>query len=397
MVVLPFANLGKDPDHEQFVDAITSDLTTDLSRIGHGFVISRNTAFTYRNKPVDTRQIGRELGVRYVLEGSVQRLGNKVRVNAQRIDAETDAHLWAEQFDGDVSDLFALQDEITRRIAFALNIEMITAEAARPAQNPDALDYVLRGRAALFKPTSVKNYAEALSSFEHALELEPQSTDAQLGLAGALVAHFLDFGSSSATDDLKRAEALVNLSFVAAPRDLRTHYFKAKVLRAQRRCAEAIAEYETVLALNRNSAASLGEISKCKIYIGPIEEAIPLLEQAIRLSPRDPQIGNWYFRIGEAHLLQSRIDDAILWLEKSQRALPAWPWARAYLASAYGLKGDGERAAVELAAARKLGGEGSWRSIAERRADTPYENPAIRALAEATFYEGLRKAGMPEE
>ena len=149
IVVLPFANLSNDPEQQYFADGITEDLTTDLSRIADMLVISRNTAFTYKDKPVDAKQIGRELGVRYVLEGSVRRSGNQVRVNAQLIDAETDAHLWAERFDRDTGDLFALQDEITSRIAIALNLELIGAEAARPTDHPDALDYILRGRAAI--------------------------------------------------------------------------------------------------------------------------------------------------------------------------------------------------------------------------------------------------------
>jgi TolB-like protein len=148
IVVLPFANLSNDPDQQYFSDGITDDLTTDLSRMTDMFVISRNTAFTYRNKPVDTKQIGRELGVRYVLEGSVRRSGNQLRINAQLIDAETDAHLWAERFDGDTSDLFALQDEIASQIAVALDLELIAAEAARATEHPHALDYILEGRAA---------------------------------------------------------------------------------------------------------------------------------------------------------------------------------------------------------------------------------------------------------
>ena len=293
--------------------------------------------------------------------------------------------------------MFALQDEITRRIAIALNVELTTAEAARPTQNPDALDYVLRGRAVLYRPISRENYAEAINSFEHAVELDPQSTDAEIGLAGVLVSRVLDFVSPSAADDLRRAEDLANRALAAAPRRPSAHDVRAHVLRAQRRCAEAIAEYETVLALDHNAVRALAAIARCKIYIGPIEEAIPSLEQAIRLSPRDPSLGNWYFRIGEAHLLQSHIDDAILWLERGKRAFPTWSGVRGYLASAYALKGDGEHAAAELAEARKLGGEGSWQSIARIRAGTRYETPAMRARAEATFYEGLRKAGMPEE
>jgi adenylate cyclase len=147
IVVLPFANLSNDPDQGYFADGITEDLTTDLSRIADMLVISRNSAFTYKDKPVNAKQIGRELNVRYVLEGSIRRSGNRVRANAQLIDADTDAHLWAERFDRDTDDLFALQDEVTSRIAIALNLELIGAEAARSADHPDALDFILRGRA----------------------------------------------------------------------------------------------------------------------------------------------------------------------------------------------------------------------------------------------------------
>src|SRR5205814_1331906 len=163
IVVLPFTNLSDDREQQYFADGITEDLTTDLSRLENMFVISRNTAFTYRNKPINTKQIGRELGVRYVLEGSVRRSGSRVRVNAQLIDAETDAHLWAERFDGDIGDLFALQDEITSSVAVALNLELVNAEAARPTDNPDALEYIFRGRAiAAGKAPSAENCGEAI-------------------------------------------------------------------------------------------------------------------------------------------------------------------------------------------------------------------------------------------
>ena len=143
IVVLPFISLSDDREQQYFADGITEDLTTDLSRLAGYSIISRNTAFTYRDRPPDTKQIGRELGVRYVLEGSVQRSGKRVRVSAQLIDAETDTHLWADRLDRDAEDLFALQNEITREIAVALHVELLSAEAARPAVQPDALDYVL--------------------------------------------------------------------------------------------------------------------------------------------------------------------------------------------------------------------------------------------------------------
>jgi len=155
-------------------------------------VISRNTAFTYKNKTVTTRQIGRELGVRYVLEGSIRRSGNRLGVNAQLIDAETDTHLWADRFDLGISDLFALQNDITGRITVALNLELIGAEATRPSEHPDALDYILRGRAAYSRPPSREKYAEAIGWFERGLALDPQAVAAQSWLAIALTGRFLD-------------------------------------------------------------------------------------------------------------------------------------------------------------------------------------------------------------
>jgi TolB-like protein len=185
IVVLPFTNMSSDPEQGYFGDGITEDLTTDLSRIADMLVISRNSAFTYKDKPVNAKQVGRELGVRYVLEGSVRRSGNQVRVNAQLIDAQTDAHLWAERFDGDTGDLFAVQDEITSRIAVALDLELVSAEVTRPIEHPDALDYILRARAARLKPPSRENRAEVISLFERALALDPQSVEAQSRLASA--------------------------------------------------------------------------------------------------------------------------------------------------------------------------------------------------------------------
>jgi adenylate cyclase len=396
IVVLPFANLSNDPEQQYFADGITEDLTTDLSRLADMFVISRNTAFTYRNKPVDTRQVGRELGVRYVLEGSVRRSGNQVRVSVQLIDAETDAHLWAERFDGDTGDLFALQDEITSRIAIALNLELISAEAARASAHPDALDYILKGRAANLKPPSRDKYAEAIRLFERALALDPHSVEAQSELPIALMARVVDFMSDSAAADIVRAEGLAGQALAASPRSPEAHRAKGQLLRAQRRYQEAIPEYETAIALNRNWVNALHSLAECKLYTGSMEETISLTEQAIRLSPRDPQMSVWCHRIGQVHLLESRIDEAILWHEKARSTNPELPYVHGWLASEYGLKGETERAAAELTEARRLTADGRYSSIAHLSRGY-YGVPKIRALFEATYFAGLRKAGLPEE
>jgi TolB-like protein/DNA-binding winged helix-turn-helix (wHTH) protein len=399
IVVLPFNNLGTHPDQQHFVDAITEDLTTDLSRITDSFVISRNTAFTYRKKPVDTKQIGRELGVRYVLEGSVQRSGNQVRVNTQLIDAETDAHLWADRFDRDIGDMFALQNDITGRIAVALDGVLIDAETSRPTDHPDALDYILRGRAALLKPLSRERYAEGITLFEHALALDPRSAEVQSRLASALAGRVLDEMSASGPADIARAEALIGQALVASPLSPLAHFAKGQLLRAKGRCNEAISEYERALSSNRNWASAIANIGRCKIYVGPIEEASALEEQAIRLSPLDPQIGVWYFRIGQAYLVQSRIEEAIVWLEKARNANPTLAYVHRWLASACALVGDTERAVAEIAEARRLNGSGSPPTIAQAKASTArdFMVPTIRTLFETTYLAGLRKAGMPEE
>jgi adenylate cyclase len=404
IVVLPFTNLSDDREQQYFADGITEDLTTDLSRIAHMFVISRNTAFTYRNKPVDTRQIGRELGVRYVLEGSVRRSGNQLRINAQLIDAAADAHLWAERLNGDTADLFVLQDEITRRIAIALGAELIGAEAARPTNHPDALDYILRGRAAALKLASRDTYAERISMFERALEIDPQSVEAQTRLAFSLVGRVLEQMTGSAAADMERAEGLVGQALATSPSSSFAHFAKGQLLRAQGRCQEAIPEYETALALDRNRVGALTDLGWCKFFTGSIEESIPLVEQAIRLDPRNPYNATNYWRIGVVHLVQSRTDEAIVWLEKARSANPAPPLHHLYPASAYALKGESERAAAGLAEARRLSRDDRFSSLAHLKAAGFFSGssgywgvPKIRALFETTFFAGLRKAGIPEE
>jgi TolB-like protein/Tfp pilus assembly protein PilF len=397
IVVLPFANLSSDPEQQYFADGITEDLTTDLSRIAGMFVISRNTAFTYRNKPIDTKQIGRELGVRYVLEGSVRRSSNQLRVNAQLIDAVTDAHLWAERFDRDIADLFALQDAITSRIAIALNLELVFAEAARATDHPDALDYILRGRAALSTPPSRDSYVEAIGLFECALALDPRSVDAQSWLASALADRVLSGMYDSAAADIARAEGLIEQALAASPGLPQAHFAKAQLLRAQGRPEEAIPEYEMVIGSNRNWVFAIFGLAQCKLLTGTIEEAIPLYEQAVRLSPRDPYIAHWYSEGGSAHLLESRTDEAIFWFEKARGASPRFAFVHIRLAAAYGLKGWTERAATELAEARRLASDDRYPSIARLRTRRYRGVPKIRALEEATYFAGLRKAGMPEE
>ena len=297
-----------------------------------------------------------------MLEGSVRRSGNQLRVNAQLVDAETDVHLWAQRFDGDIGDLFALQDEVTSRIGNTLNRELIAAEAARPADHPDALDYILRARAVFTKGPAREHKDGAIGFYERALAIDPQSVEAQTWLAMILAARVREGQSDSPAADIERAEGLVTQALALAPRSARVHTVKGGLLQAKHRWDEAISEYETVLASDRNSAVSLAGIGICKVQTG-------------------------------------LVDEAITWFEKARSISPGVPQARANLASAYGLKGETERAAAELAEAQRLSANDRFSSIArlKRVSDLASAAPKIRALAEATFFAGLRKAGMPEE
>jgi adenylate cyclase len=396
IVVLPFANLTNDPQQEYFADGITEDLTTDVARIQGSLVIARNTAFTYKGKPVDAKQIGRDLGVRYVLEGSVQRFGAKVRINAQLVDAETGAHLWAERFDSDIGDLFALQNEITARIAASLQSQLWIAEARRPTDNPDALDYMLRGRAMLSQgPISKENTDEAIKFFETALALDPKAAEAAAWLSIALTVRVIDELSDFPDVDLRRAERLAAEALAASPNIAPAHYAKGQVLRAESRCREAIPEYERAVALDRSRVPAYAHLGWCKFLTGSPEEAIKYFGEALRLSPYGPGVAPWYGRLGIIQLLEGHTDEAIVWLEKAESENARLAVVHAYLAAGYALKGDIERARRELAEAQKL--NNMYSSLANVEKSTWFDEPKIRALAEATYFRGLREAGISEE
>jgi TolB-like protein/class 3 adenylate cyclase/Flp pilus assembly protein TadD len=398
-VVLPFTNLSDAREDQYFADAITDDVTTDLSRIAGMTVISSNTAFAYQNRRVDTRQIGRDLNVRYILGGSVRRSGNRARVNVQLIDAETDANIWAERFDHGSDELLALQDEITSRIAVALNLELISAEAARTTEHPDALDYILRGRAALYsyRGSTPENFIEAIDLFRQALAVSQESIEARALLALTLIARVNEQASDTRASDIAEAQELIEAVVAVAPRHPLLNFVRGQLLSAQHHYELAIPEYEAAIAVNRNSVMAIANLGWCKFFVGDIEEAIPAQELALRLSPRDPRLPNWYWRIGMVHLLRSRKDEAVPWLEKARNANPRLAGPHAWLASAYALQGNTEGATTELAEARRLSGDKRYISIASHKAAQPFIAPKLFDLAERTFYVGLSKAGAPDK
>jgi len=400
IVVLPFVNLSNDPDQEYFVDGITEDLTTDLSRIPQSFVIARNTAFSYKGKPIDVRQLDRELGVRYALEGSVRRVGDQVRVNVQLLDAESGVSLWADRFDTDRASLGEAQNEITGRLARMLNLQLVAAaarriERQRPA-DPDARDLVMRGWATYYRPKSLEATREARRFFGEALEIDPQSVDAMTGLALNLVHGLADGWTDSPQEDEVRAKQLLAVALERDANHPMARVAMGLLRRYQNRLSDAQAELEMAIGLDPNNADALRQLAITLLFLGEPEAAIPNLERAIRLNPRDPNLAAYYWPLGQCHLLLGQVDEAIAFLRK---ACASWPWEyflHLNLAGALGLKGDLDEAQAALAEALRLKPEVD--SLAKYRARSPwFGNPRHWALREKTLNTGLRRAGLPEE
>ena len=400
IVVLPFANLSSDPEQEFFADGITDDLTTDLSRIAGSFVIACSTAFTYKGKSADVRQVGRELGVRYVLEGSVRRSGGHIRMNAQLIDAETGGHLWAERFETDRQNLAEAEDEIIGRLARTLNLELVEAVGRRieeeGATDPAAHDLVMRGWAWFYRPRSAPTLQDAQQAFERALELDPQAVEARVGLATVLGATIIEGWSNSLPEDQMRVEQLLAEVFTRGANDPMAHLAMAMLRRSQNRLTEARIEAERAVALDHNNSAALYELGLAYMYLGGPEAGIPHIEKAIRLSPRDPLLSAMHYGLGRCHMLIGHLDPAIELFDRVRSARSRFWDVHMWLAGALGLNGDPDGARAELAEAQRLKPEID--SLARWRAYQPWVTaPKYRALREKTLNIGLRRAGFPEE
>ena len=299
IVVLPFENLSGDKEQDYFADGITDDLTTDLSHLSGSFVIARNTAFTYKGKPVDAKQIGSELGVRYVLEGSVRRVGETITINAQLISTETGAHVWADRFDGERSKLGELQVEFVSRLANSLGVQLVRAEALRAMRerpsNPDAVDLAMQAQAKYYLPDSKATLNDAVTLSERALALDPQNVDALTVLANALIERVDDQWSENPEGDVARAEKAIDAALAVQPENSRVQFAKGLVYEAKRQWGPSIAWYETAIALNPNYADAHANAGFQEIYLGRSEEGFAGLETAFRLSPRDPRVPWWQY------------------------------------------------------------------------------------------------------
>jgi TolB-like protein len=392
LVVLPFANIGGDPEQDYFVDGVTESLTTDLSRISGSFVIARNTAFAFKGKAIDVKQIGRELNVRYVLEGSVQRGRNRLRVNVQLIDAETGNHLWAERFDKPVADLLDMQDEIVSRLANTLNSQLIDVEARRAERSlhPDALDLYFRGTACLHSGMTVEHMTQARGFFERALALEPRSIDALVGTAIVDV----NWGANFSTDDravpFSAAEAALIKALSMNPQHAQAQMYLGIVHIFTSRAAQGIAECERALALDRNLANAHGFMGLAKVFLGRDAETEAHIHEALRLSPRDIWAYRWILFVGIAKLWHGADAEAVIWLRRSIEANRNFPFTHFLLGAALAWLGavDEARAAVQVGLAINP----SF-TLQRYRAGASSDNPTYLAGREHT-YEGLRMAGV---
>ena len=402
VVVLPFANLSGDPSQDYFADGITEDLTTDLSRIGGSFVIARNTAFTYKGKSIDTKEIGKELGVRYVLEGSVRRDQDRVRVNAQLIDAHSGAHLWADQFDTTRANLLQMQDEIVARLANALGYELLKAETQRSAHstNPDADDLAIRCITAARKAGYLGTEADAgYRLCEQALDADPNNVLALTTLSRKFYLPVMLNRSADPRADLKRADELASRALVLDANSGAAHLAKGQVLRAEGRLDDAIAEYERTLALDPNAANAISTLGSSYTALGQYEKAIEFLDKAIRLSPRDPALVFWYWDKSNDYLGLQQYDQAIEWARRAIAINPNFGHPYGNLAAALALTGHEAEARDALERYTALN---KVKSIAAIKAalPPPSDDPRVRASCSACmdrYFEGLRKAGMPEE
>jgi TolB-like protein len=394
IVVLPFADIGGGSDQDYFVDGVTESLTTDLSRIAGAFVIARHTAFTFKGKAVDVKKLGRDLNVRYVLEGSVQRGGNRLRVNVQLIDAETGNHLWAERFDKFVADLFDMQDEIVSRLANALDGQLIAAEARRAEHSlhPDATDLVLQGRAWLNKGLNPEYMAQARGFFDHALALDPSNIEAMVSLAEANMATGVSYATDDRTVYLEAAEKGLIKVLNMTPQHARAHVLLGRVLNATNRAVQGIAECEQGLALDRNQANAHAAIGLAKWYIGRGEETEAHVNEALRLSPRDTSAFRWLFWGGVAKLQGGANAEAVAWLRRSIESDRSYPLAHFFLATTLALLGELDQARAEAQAGLTLD---PTFTIRRYRVDSPSNHPTFLA-ARQRFYEGMRLAGLPE-
>jgi adenylate cyclase len=402
IVVLPFDNLSGDATRDYLADGITDSLISDLARALPGIpIVSRDTAFTYKGRRLDARQVGRELEVRYLLEGSIVLEAKRVRVNTRLVETKEATQLWAERFDTERASLLQVQDEIVGRVSRAIGLQVIDIEARRSRrerpESAELVDLVMRGRAVLNLPSSPATMIEARGLFEAALKVEPSNVDGLAGVATTLVFEFLNgYYGTEAENRLRTAELLLDRVLTIEPRHLMALKAKAALRRAQGRFDDAIVAADAIIMENPGEPWAYKEIGLSDLYLGKTEEALEWFAKAERIGPRDPGRWTWLDGRGHALILLGRDAEAVRALTSALDANPRNVSSRAFLAAAYALLDRAADAHAELVA------------YDQERPDTRVSTfrtlaPVPLVLTSPTYQQlrvrltdGLRKAGMRE-
>ncbi len=399
ILVLPFRNMGNDPAQEYLTDAVTSDLAVDLSRMRDIVVISAATALTYKGSTLDTRQIGRELGVRYLVIGSIGRSGDLVRTNIQLIEAASGEQLWGDRFENEFVDLGGLENAITGRIAASLNIQLVRAEGRRAEKvpQPDALDLRLRATSLFYGSVAPEHTLATRQLLQRSVALDSGSAEAWARLGEVIASDYLTNWNNTGTEDLRDAEEAVRAALLIDPSHALAHVAHGLIERAHGEHHSALEAFSRAIELDRNFAFAYAHKGNELILVGRPAEAPPLVEQAIRLSPHDPSIGIFYWIIGRAYFFAGQYDEAIPWFRKSVETRPNLWFNRLYLVSACALVAIPEEAARALSEFnRRFPNPVYTLGVVEaRESATPNDDPTVVA-ARNKFHEGLVRAGMPK-
>jgi adenylate cyclase len=403
IVILPFLNLSQEASVDYLVDGIVDTLITDLSSwLPGSFVISRSTAFTYKGRAVPIRQVGQELRVRYVLEGSVLVEPGYVRVNAQLIDAETDEHLWAERFDKERRDILQLQDEIVGRLSRSVGIQLVRTEAGRGSLDQggsDVVDLVMRARALISDTKRKETAAEAIDLFRRALQVDPDCANAMVGIGLTRIYQVINLYRIEGRDELlDEAEEMISRAAALAPDHLDALKARALLLRARGRFAEAIVAIEALIARIPAEPTSYKELGLNKLYLGETREAVGWFRRADAIAPRDPERWTWLQGLGRALMQLGDDAGAVGALSQAMDSNPAYLRGKAMLAAAEALAGDAEAARRHMAQYLALEPNMTVQRFAEQRSSVPpgAVSPVYRQESQRIL-EGLRRAGMPDD
>ena len=390
IAVLPFLNMSGDPEQDYFADGIAEDIITALSKFRWLLVIARNTTFKYKGRSSDVKQIAGELGVRYLLEGSVRKAVNRVRITAQLINATTGIHIWAEHYDRELVDIFTVQDEITQNVISSIHPKLDWAEIQRaqqkPAESLDAWDYVLRGRWHLRLYTAEGNY-EARQLFKKALEVDPNYVPALTAMSFAYISELFFGWCEAPGKSIAEAVHLAKQALILDQFDPWVHCVMGLNYFISKEPDKAIPHFQEAIDLNPSFALAHGYLGGQLAYAGKSEEAIAEANKAIRLSPRDPELFHFYIAIGTAHFLAGRYSEAVAWSKKVIQEEPRVPAGHRLLAASYGHLGQTVEAIAALEGALRVA---PHLSLATVRNAIHFRNPADSEL----YIDGLRKAGL---